>query len=105
MNTEVSAIYERIEYLKNKTEFLLSENPELKVLEWHITDVPYKVFDEFRKDWNSRIKHDHQYLKQIDLSGKMYCRAVSAFGRGAEILIWTVPVKIVTTYEVEELVS
>lgn len=102
LSKEVSAIYERIEFLKNKTEWLRSENPEMKSIEWHITDIPYSVFDEFRQHYNRNLKGNQLRLEQNPLSGKMYCRASMSAGQGADILVWSKPVKIKTTYEVIE---
>lgn len=100
----VQDIQQKIEFFKKRTKELLSENPGMTEMKWEITEVPYVVFDAFRRNLNKGLNDgdDHKYIEEIVLSGKAYCVPVRGYGKDCYIYVWSVPVKFKHTYEVIE---
>lgn len=97
-------IHQKIEFFKKRTEELMKQDNCITEIDWQITDVPYAVFDTFRRGLNEGLtdKEEYRYVEEIVLCGKAYCVPVRGYGKGANIYIWSVPVKFKHTYEVIE---
>lgn len=99
-------IQEKIDDFVSRTNNLTETNPEISNIAWAIDDVPYVEFNNFRRDYNSTIpnEQDVKYLKENQVGNKMYVLLLSYFLKTkCDIAIYSTPVKVTITHQVEEL--
>lgn len=99
-------IQEKIYDFVKRTKSIIEANPGISNIDWAIRDVPYPEFDLFRRYYNSTLTNESEamYLKENPVGDKMYMRIMGYFlNADCDVSIYSVPVKVTTVHQVEEL--
>lgn len=96
--TTIEQLEERIKQIEATSALMISANADLIQTTWWVQNIPYKVFEGYRQ----KLISSGQEVKVTSTSPTLFYHASYAYVTGANIVIWSVPVKCKTTYEVIE---
>lgn len=90
----VQDLHDKVTFFHKKTTEIMGQNPGIEEVCWVIRDIPYHVFNECVKYSNDG---------KSTQSGDQLFYIKHGYGHGTHIVFWSVPLKIKTVYEVEEI--
>jgi hypothetical protein len=97
----VEGLQSLVEDYKSTTESIMAANPAIRAVEWEVRDIPYAVFEAYRKFRNEGVDDNH-YIEAMASGNKFFYYSVNSYGHGCQVVFWSTPVKFKHIYEVIE---
>lgn len=104
-------LQQKIDSIIERHKSLVPQFDDIKNIDWEISGISYKEFDEWRRDYNDKnvtINNEGKYLAQNEICGRMaiFLRSWDLDIKKCSITIYSVPVTFKHTYEaIEEITA